>query len=95
MRGERHGDCTERPIVYLRAGRSQRCGHYAEVLAKSSEETMFGMKVRVLSVDGLIAAKKAAGRLKDQAHLLELIELKKILDAAAETQGEGAPSSPA
>jgi hypothetical protein len=57
-------------------------GAYPQVLAQSSEELMFGMKVHVLSIDGLIAAKKAAGRNKDHGHLLELLELKKILDAA-------------
>lgn len=57
-------------------------GFYDRVLAQSVEKSIYGLSVRVLSVDGLIAAKKAAGRTKDQLHLLELIELKKILDAA-------------
>jgi predicted nucleotidyltransferase len=57
-------------------------GNYDQVLAQSVERTVFGLTIRILSVDGLIAAKKAAGRAKDQAQLLELIELKKILDAA-------------
>lgn len=57
-------------------------GNYDQVLAQSVERTVFGLTVRILSVDGLIAAKKAAGRNKDHGHLLELIELKKILDAA-------------
>jgi hypothetical protein len=53
-------------------------GDYAKVFAQSQESTMFGMQVRILSLDGLIAAKKAAGRNKDQGHLLELEELKKL-----------------
>jgi hypothetical protein len=35
----------------------------------------------VLSIDGLIVSKKAAGRIKDRNHLLELEELKKLRDA--------------
>lgn len=57
-------------------------GFYDQVLAQSVEKAVYGLPLRILSVDGLIAAKKAAGRTKDQLHLLELIELKKILDAA-------------
>lgn len=56
-------------------------GSYNQVLAQSEEHVMFGLKVRVLSIDGLIAAKKAAGRLKDRNHILELEELKKMRDA--------------
>ena len=70
-------------------------GNFDQVLTQSVERSVFGLSIRILSVDGLIAAKRAAGRNKDQAHLLELIELKKILDAAASTQGEGELSSPA
>jgi hypothetical protein len=53
-------------------------GDYSKVLAQSQERAMFGMQVRVLSLDGLIAAKKAAGRNKDRNHVLELEELKKL-----------------
>jgi hypothetical protein len=56
-------------------------GAYEQVLAQSEEKTMYGLTVRVLSIDGLIAAKKAAGRVKDRLHLLELEELKKMRDA--------------
>jgi hypothetical protein len=55
-------------------------GDYEAVLAHSSEHEFLGAKVRILSVDGLIAAKRAAGRGKDQHHLLELEELKKLRD---------------
>lgn len=61
-------------------------GFYDQVLAQSVEKEVYGLSLRILSVDGLIAAKKAAGRTKDQLHLLELIELKKILDAAKPTE---------
>jgi predicted nucleotidyltransferase len=56
-------------------------GDYDQALARSVEAAMFGLKVRVLSLDGLIAAKKAAGRNKDHGHLLELEALKKLRDA--------------
>ena len=56
-------------------------GSYSSVLAQSLEKTMYGLTVRVLSVDGLIAAKNAAGRTKDRLHLLELEELKKMLES--------------
>lgn len=69
-------------------------GDYSQALAQSTEELMFGMKVRVLSIDGLIAAKKAAGRNKDHGHLLELIELKKMSDAPKPAESDGGPASP-
>jgi hypothetical protein len=59
-------------------------GTYEQALAQSEERSMYGLKVHVLSLDGLIAAKKAAGRRKDQGHLLELEELKKMKEAPPE-----------
>jgi hypothetical protein len=56
-------------------------GTYAQVFAQSDACTLFDMPIRILSIDGLIAAKKAAGRNKDRSHLLELEELKKLRDA--------------
>jgi len=53
-------------------------GSYDTVLAASDAQILCGSEVRVLSIDGLIAAKRAAGRAKDQSHLLELLELKKL-----------------
>ncbi len=64
-----------------------------EVLARSEERPLFGMTVRVLTLDGLISSKKAAGRVKDRLHLLELEELKKLRDAPA-AEGPGASSPP-
>jgi predicted nucleotidyltransferase len=58
-------------------------GPYEEALAQSDALDVSGVTVRVLSLDGLIAAKTAAGRAKDQGHLLELVELKKLRDASA------------
>ncbi len=57
-------------------------GTYEQASAQSEERELYGLTVRILSLDGLIAAKKAAGRAKDQTHLLELEELKKLRDAA-------------
>jgi hypothetical protein len=56
-------------------------GDYVKVLTLSTGMELYGLTVQVLSVDGLIAAKKAAGRTKDKLHLLELEELKKIKDS--------------
>jgi len=55
-------------------------GGFDEVLAASDTHVVAGLSVHVLSLEGLIAAKKAAGRLKDQAHLLELEELRKLME---------------
>ena len=46
-------------------GEVRGIGWYEQVLAQSEEKTMYGLTFRVLSLDGLIAAKKAAGRAKD------------------------------
>jgi hypothetical protein len=56
-------------------------GSYEQVVAQSAELEVYGLKVRVLSLDGLIAAKRTAGRVKDRLHVLELEELKKLRDA--------------
>jgi hypothetical protein len=57
-------------------------GDFDCVLASSDAYAVFGLPVRVLSLDGLIAAKKAAARRKDSAHLIELEELKRLRDEA-------------
>lgn len=82
-------DCGDVDLL----GEVSGVGDYSQALEQSSEELMFGMKVHVLSLDGLIAAKKAAGRNKDQAHLLELLELKKMenADKSGENDGGAAP----
>ena len=53
-------------------------GIYDKVLAASETKPMFGHPVQVLTIEGLIAAKTAAGRNKDKRDLLELEELKKL-----------------
>jgi predicted nucleotidyltransferase len=57
-------------------------GAYEQALIQSEEREMYGVTVHILSLDGLIAAKKAAGRAKDHTHLHELEDLKKRRDAA-------------
>jgi hypothetical protein len=59
-------------------------GNDERVFALSEEYTLFGIRVRVLRLDTLIASKRAAGRLKDQTHLLELEELRKLKETPPE-----------
>jgi hypothetical protein len=58
-------------------------GGFDKVFSQSEPIKLFEISISVLTIDGLIAAKKAAGRRKDQNHILELEELKKIRDAAS------------
>ncbi len=83
-------DCGDLDLL----GEVSGLGAYPQVLAQSDEKVMFGMTVRILSVDGLIAAKKAAGRGKDRQHLLELEELKKILEAVGKEPAPGESPPP-
>lgn len=71
-------DCGDLDLL----GEVSGLGAYPQVLAQSVECVLFDATVHVLSLDGLITAKRAAGRGKDKQHLLELEELKKIRDAA-------------
>ncbi|MFQ5593411.1 MAG: nucleotidyltransferase [Anaerolineae bacterium] len=47
-------------------------GSYEQVLVASEEMELYGMAVHVLTLESLIAAKRAAGRPRDLEHLLEL-----------------------
>ena len=66
-------------------GEMSGIGGYEKVLAQSEERLLYGLKVHVLTIDGLLIAKKTAGRRKDQGHILELEELKKMRDEGAGT----------
>lgn len=57
-------------------------GNYAEVEKVSTVENLYNCTVKILSVDGLIAAKRAAGRTKDLLVLPELEALREVLKAA-------------
>lgn len=46
---------------------------------RSIEMEFFGVRVRVASLEDLIAMKRAAGRAKDQPHLLELERLRRLV----------------
>lgn len=47
-------------------------GGYDQVLTASEVMELYGMSVRVLTLEGLITAKRATGRPRDREHLLEL-----------------------
>ncbi|HEV2348700.1 MAG TPA: hypothetical protein VG028_02530 [Terriglobia bacterium] len=53
-------------------------GHYKEALARSTTLELFGRPCHVLSLEGLIAAKRAAGRPRDLAVLPELEALHEL-----------------
>ncbi|MBI2066576.1 MAG: hypothetical protein HYT77_01000 [Deltaproteobacteria bacterium] len=53
-------------------------GSYEKVEAVSEPIDLCELKIKVLSLDGLIASKKAANRPKDQMHLKELEAIKEL-----------------
>ncbi|HYG76136.1 MAG TPA: nucleotidyl transferase AbiEii/AbiGii toxin family protein [Planctomycetota bacterium] len=55
-------------------------GGYNECAADASIDTVAGVSVRILSLERLISAKKAAGRPKDLNDLQALLTLKEIAD---------------
>lgn len=54
-------------------------GNYEDVFRNSEIKELFGLLIRVLSIDGLIKAKTAAGRTKDLLVLPELEALREAL----------------
>lgn len=64
-------------------------GGYDDCVAHSDEAEIFGIRHRVLSLEKLIAAKRAAGRPKD---LLALVELEAILEHRRESES-GTPET--
>ena len=59
-------------------------GNFEEVKKNSVEGEIYGCKVRLLSIEALINAKKAAGRTKDLLVLPELEALQELLAETAE-----------
>lgn len=59
-------------------GEIQGMGFYEQLSKLVVEKSTFGYQIQVLSIDGLLQAKRLAGRAKDQAHILELEEIKKL-----------------
>lgn len=55
-------------------------GNYKDVIENSEFKELFGLQVRVLTLDGLIKAKTAAGRTKDLLVLPELEALREALN---------------
>ena len=70
-------------------GEVQGVGGYTDCLENSDDAEIFGSRHRVLSLEKLIAAKRAAGRPKD---LLALVELEAILEYRRANKG-GAPET--
>jgi len=59
-------------------------GNYEAVKNESISTKIYGCEVRVLTIEGLIKAKRAAGRVKDLLVLPELEALKEILSETEE-----------
>jgi predicted nucleotidyltransferase len=52
-------------------------GNFERILASSTLAHVFGLPCKVISLDDLITTKKAMGRIKDKAALVELLAIKK------------------
>ena len=59
-------------------------GDYEAVLKESVTETLYDCEIRILSLEGLIKAKRAAGRTKDLLVLPELEALQELLSETDE-----------
>lgn len=59
-------------------------GNYEAVKKESVVETIYGCEVRILTIEGLIKAKRAAGRTKDLLVLPELEALQELLEETEE-----------
>ena len=59
-------------------------GSYKQVVTASEVIELFGMPIRVLTLEGLIASKRATGRPRNLEHLLELEALLELRRQAVE-----------
>jgi predicted nucleotidyltransferase len=70
-------------------------GGYEEVLRHSEERSLGGQTFRILTLDALIIAKRAAGRRKDVRGVEELERIKRSLEGPPElTQDTGTTGKP-
>jgi predicted nucleotidyltransferase len=64
-------------------------GSFQALWERATEMELFGVPVRVASIDDLIAMKRATGRTKDQPHLLELEQLRRLVSEEKPPKPEG------
>jgi len=69
-------------------------GPHSAVRAASETMQLFGGSCRILSLEGLIKAKKAAGRPRDLAAVAELEALRELRRGLGSKQGSGHDSDP-
>ncbi len=53
---------------------------FVDLWNRSVEKELYGVRIRVASIDDLISMKRAANRPKDQNHVMELLALKKLIE---------------
>lgn len=63
-------------------------GDFEAVKKSSVFDTLYGCEVRILTIEGLIKAKRAAGRTKDLIVLPELEALQELLAETAEEENQ-------
>jgi predicted nucleotidyltransferase len=66
-------------------------GDFRLVIEASQEVTVMGVSTRVITLDALIAAKRATGRRKDREALLELEALREMARKRKKAVGESSP----
>jgi hypothetical protein len=66
-------------------------GTYSQVRAASSSQELYGAQLLVLDLEGLLIAKRAAGRPKDLAVLADIEALIRIRDQERGTFGQDSP----
>lgn len=60
-------------------------GSFHDVIKVSEIMELYGLRCRVLTIEGLLKTKKAANRPKDQEHIAELTELLKLKSVKTDT----------
>lgn len=58
---------------------------FEQLWRRAREMRLFGLPVRVASIDDLIRMKRATGRPKDAEHAMQLLALKKLIEEAPES----------